>query len=258
MRQLSRLIIILLVIVTLVFLPSCGDSPDSPNNSPKAAIIDQLYLLGPNQAFIDEVKGELEDYGFEVDVYQGDKVTVELYKSLPSYGYKLIIFRAHAGLMRKEGSSITPPITFLFTGEKYSQHRYSIEQLTEEIVPAEMPGDYPLVFAVNSRFITRRVEGEFDNAVIIMAGCSCLKYSDLADGFMGKGASAYTGYDATVGLNYSDESSAYLVEQLCSGNLTIKEAVERTIANKGRDPQWEATLRYWPLETANETLRKLI
>lgn len=257
MKELNKLLILLMILI-VALLPSCSHSPDSSNNSPKAAIIDQLYLLGPNQEFIDEVKGELEDYGFKVDVYQGDEVTVELYRNLPSYGYKLIIFRAHAGLMRKEGSSITPSITFLFTGEKSSKLKYPVEQLIERIVPAEMPGDYPLVFAVNSEFVKRSMKGEFDNTVIIMTGCSCLKYSDLADGFMGKGASAYIGYDATVGLNYSDETSAYLVEQLCSGNLTIKQAVERTMAEKGRDPHWEATLKYLPLEAANETLRKLI
>lgn len=258
MKKLHSLLIPLMVLI-VALLPSCSHPPDdSSSNSPKAAIIDQLYLLSPNQDFIDEVKGELEDYGFEVDVHQGDKVTVELYRNLPSYGYKLIIFRAHAGLMQKEGSSITPAITFVFTGQKHEQHKYSVEQLLERIVPAEMTPEYPLVFAVNSEFVKRSVEGEFDNTVIIMTGCTCLKYSDLANGFMEKGASAYIGYDASVRLDYSDESSAYLLEQLCSGNHTIKEAVERTIADKGADPEYGAKLDYWPLEAANETLRELI
>ena len=257
MKKLNKLLIPL-IILAVATLPSCNDSPDSSNNTPKAAIIDQLYLLEPNQEFIDEVKGELEDYGFEVDVHQGDEVTVELYRNLPSYGYKLIVFRAHAGLMRKEGSSITPEITFLFTGEKSSKLKYPVEQLIERIVPANMTADYPPVFAVNSEFVTKSMNGEFDHTVIIMTGCTCLKYSDLADGFVEKGASAYIGFDASVLLDYSDESSAYLLQQLCSGNVTIKEAVDRTMADKGRDPQWGAELRYWPAETANETLRTLI
>jgi hypothetical protein len=256
-KKLNKLLIPL-IILTVALLPSCGHSSDSGSDSPKAAIVDQLCLLDANPAFMDEVKGALEDYGFEVDVYQGDEVTVELYRNLPSYGYKLIVFRAHAGLMRKEGSSVTPEMTFLFTGEKSSKLKYPVEQLIERIVPANMTADYPPVFAVNSEFVTKSMNGEFDNTVIIMTGCTCLKYSDLADGFVAKGASAYIGFDASVLLDYSDESSAYLVQQLCSGNVTIEEAVERTMADKGRDPQWGARLRYWPVETANETLRTLI
>jgi len=83
------------------------NQPSSDNLAePKAAIIDQLYSLQPNEAFISEVTKELEDYGFEVDIYQGDEVTVDLYRQLPGYGYKVIIFRAHSGLLGSEGEII--------------------------------------------------------------------------------------------------------------------------------------------------------
>jgi len=55
MKKLNKLLIPL-IILAVATLPCCNDSPDSSNNTPKAAIIDQLYLLEPNQEFIDEVK----------------------------------------------------------------------------------------------------------------------------------------------------------------------------------------------------------
>ncbi|TET88142.1 MAG: hypothetical protein E3J34_00925, partial [Dehalococcoidia bacterium] len=56
-------------------------------------------MLKPNQAFIDKMTQVLEAYGFKVDTYQGDEVTVDFYRQLPTYGYNLIIFRAHSGLL---------------------------------------------------------------------------------------------------------------------------------------------------------------
>jgi hypothetical protein len=59
----------------------------------KAPIVDQLYPLEPNQAFIDKTTSDLENSGFQVDYYRGDEITVDFYRSLPTLGYKLIIFR---------------------------------------------------------------------------------------------------------------------------------------------------------------------
>jgi hypothetical protein len=52
---------------------------------------------------VGNVTKELEDYGFEVDVYQGDNITVDFYRRLPTYGYRLIVFRAHSGLLAEDG-----------------------------------------------------------------------------------------------------------------------------------------------------------
>lgn len=235
------------------------NEPSQPDNigQPRAAVIDQLSLLETNEGFITNITRNLEHYGFVVDTYHGDAVTVDLYKNLPSQGYKLIVFRAHSGLMRKHGSSTYPEITFLFTGEKYGQYKYSKEQLTDQIVPATMPGDYPAVFAVNSEFINHTMKGKFNNTIIIMTGCSGLKFDDLASAFIEKGASSYIGYDATVLLNYSDETADYLVGELCH-NATIKEATMSAVFQKGRDPIYYARPEYFPLQSGNKTLEELI
>jgi len=236
-----------------------SSEPVNPNNSgqPTAAIIDQLSLLETDERFITNVTRDLEHYGFVVDTYHGNAVTVDLYKNLPSHGYKLIVLRAHSGLMRKHGSSTYPEITFLFTGEKYGQYKYSKEQLTDQIVPATMAGDYPAVFAVNSKFINHTMKGKFNNTIIIMTGCSGLKFDDLASAFIEKGASSYIGYDATVLLNYSDETAAYLVGQLCH-NATIEEATMGAVLQKGRDPIYYARPEYFPPQSGNKTLKELM
>ena len=75
--SLTWLLILALVIISLVSLPACNQAHDPLTNSLKGAIVDQLYSLQPNQAFIHQTTQELEDYGFEVDIYQGDEVTVD-------------------------------------------------------------------------------------------------------------------------------------------------------------------------------------
>ena len=62
----------------------------------KAAIADQLYVLQPKQDFIQQTTQEFEVYGFGVDLHSG----------LPGHGYKVIVFRAHSGLLGSEGEII--------------------------------------------------------------------------------------------------------------------------------------------------------
>ena len=81
----------------LTLFSACSASSTEPE--PRAAIVDQLGTLFPNQAFIEQTTRELEEYGFKVDVYPGDSVTVDLYRELPALGYKLIVFRIHSGLL---------------------------------------------------------------------------------------------------------------------------------------------------------------
>jgi hypothetical protein len=225
------------------------------SGGPKAAIVDQLYNLQPNEAFITEVTTELENCGFEVDLYQGDQVTVDLYRRLPSYGYKLIIFRAHSGILSAEGVEIER--TLLFTNEPYSWFRYGIEQLDDRLAMARVGEGYPMVFGIPPKFISKSMEGRFDNTVIIMMGCSGIYYPDLATAFVDKGASVYLAWTASVNLGYVDRATSYLIAQLCSEKLTIEEAVNSTMNVIGPDPKYEAALRYYPRQNGDITLEEL-
>jgi hypothetical protein len=202
------------------------------------------------------VTGELEDYGFEVDVYQGDEITVDFYRQLPSYGHKLIIFRAHSGLLAEDEKIIVK--TLLFTNEPYSGSKHVFEQIDDRLAMARVDEGYPMVFGIPPKFISESMEKKFDDAVIIMMGCSGIFLTDLAEAFIDKGASVYLAWDASVELDYVDRATLYLTGQLCSGNLTIKEAVNNTMSVIGPDPKHRAVLQYYPSGKGEKTVGELI
>ncbi len=228
-----------------------------PNNGGglKAAIVDQLSSLQENEAFVANVTSQLEEYGFEVDRYQRDEITVDLYRQLPTHGYKLIIFRAHSGLLSEDEEVIVK--TVLFTNEDYSQSKYLAEQLGDRLVMARVGEGYPMVFGIPPKFIRESMQGRFDDAVVIMMGCSGLFLRDLAEAFVDKGASVYVAWNGSVELYYVDEATPYLMRQLCSGNLTIEEAVDSTMEIVGPDPKHRAGLKYYPSGSGDRKLEEL-
>jgi len=236
--------------------PTCGPTGPSHPGEPKAAIVDQLYSLQPNEDFIQQTTQELEDYGFEVDLYQGDKITVDLYRHLPGLGYKVIIFRAHSGLLGMEGEIIKR--TCLFTNEPYSERKHVAEQLSDQLAMARIDEHHPWVFAIGDEFVTQSMKGQFANTVVIMMGCSCLYLDDLAQAFIEKGASTYLGWDVAVDLSYVDDASISLVQNLCGENLTVREAVAKTMAEKGPDPRHGAELKYYPAKSGSRTVTELL
>jgi hypothetical protein len=246
------------IVVFVRLYPTGQPRPDNGGGL-KAVIVDQLSSLQENNAFVLNVTSELEEYGFEVDLYQRHEVDVNLYQQLATRGYKLIIFRAHSGLLAED--EVTQDRTVLFTNEEYSQLKYYAEQLNDQLVMARVGEGYPMVFGIPPRFITETMAGRFDGTVIIMMGCSGLFVRDLAQAFVDKGASVYVGWNGSVELYYIDEATPYLVEQLCSGNLTIKEAVASTMSVVGPDPEHKAGLEYYPTypsDIGDRTLQELI
>ena len=201
--------IICLSLSGLVLFIGCSQGASNVELLPKAAIVDQLCILEPNPAFIDEMKAQLEASGFEVDIYQGEEVSVKFYRELPKYRYKLIIFRAHSGLMQRQEDSqvVVKETTYLFTSEAYKQTKYVREQLTDQMLPARMVEDYPLVFAVNSKFLLSSMAGRFQDTGIIMMGCGTTYLDDMAGAFGLKGASTYIGWDSGVGIEYVDKAT---------------------------------------------------
>jgi hypothetical protein len=242
-------------IVVFVRLYPMGQPYSINGGSLKAVIVDQLSSLQENNAFVANVTNELEEYGFEVDLYKRDEVDVDLYRQLATRGYKLIIFRAHSGLLAE--NDVTQDRTVLFTNEQYSQLKYYAEQLNDQLVMARVGEGYPMVFGIPPKFITESMEGQLDDTVVIMMGCSGLFVRDLAEALVDKGASIYVGWNGSVELYYVDEATGYLVEQLCSGNLTIKEAVDSTMYVIGPDPEHKAGLEYYPTYPADNGARTL-
>jgi hypothetical protein len=240
--------------------------PDHAGNA-TAAIIDQLSSLQENDQFIANVTRELEDYGFEVDLYQGNNVTVDFYRQLPTYGYKLIIFRAHSGILEQDGEVI--PRTVLFTNEEYTESRYALEQVYEQLVMGGACQGCPMMFGITPEFVRAQsvvgqatdMDGRFDDTVVIMMGCSGIAMDDMARAFVDKGASVCLAWDRSVELYYVDNATPYLMNQLCSEELTIREAVANTMDFVGPDPNYGAELKcyYDPAShNGDKTLEELI
>jgi hypothetical protein len=239
--------------------PAGGPSGSTQSGELNAAIIDQLYTLQANQGFIQQASRELEDCGFKVDVYRGREVTVDLYRRLPTFGYELIILRAHSGvLQRGEGSaSEETATTFLFTDEAYSQTKHVLEQLSDQIVEAQIEEGYPHVFAVKWRFILESMRGEFQDTIIVMMGCSTTQMSHMAEAFVLKGASTCMGWDAAVDLGYVDRATLNLVGNLCARGMAIEQAVAATMTEVGPDSSYNAYLKYYPGEAGGKTIEGL-
>ncbi len=230
--------------------------PTPESDIPMAAIIDQLSVLNSNHTFLDQVTQQLEDYGFGVDLYQGSEITIDFYRELPQMNYQLIIFRAHSGLLSGEEGVVR--ITTVFTNETYSETKHIKEQLTDRVAKARIDTKHPMVFSIKDSFITQSMERDFDNTVIIMMGCSCIAIDDLAQAFIEKGASTYLAWHATVGLGYVDQATPYLIQQLCSEQLTVAEAVRNTMDTIGTDPMFGAKLKYFPVQSGDKTLEQLL
>jgi hypothetical protein len=252
------------LLIALVLITAClpglslfnGCAKSEPVVEAKAAIIDQLYTLQPNQAFIEHSMALLTKSGYKVDVYQGDQVTVDFLSRIPDSGYKIIIFRAHAGLLGAEGKTI--PKTCVFTNEGYSELKHVPEQLSERLAKARINEDYPWVFAVGADFVSHNMQGKFDRTVVIMMGCSTAYIDDLAKAFIGKGASVYTGWNASVGLDYVDGATTILLNKLLAEKTGVEDAVAATMKEAGPDPDFHASLKYFPQETGKKTLVDLV
>jgi len=251
-------IAIFAIIIFVVTRPSSTSEPASAVDSSnlRAAIVDQLQSVHPNQLFISDITQKLRDYGFQVDIYKGDDVTVDLYRKLPSYGYEMIIFRVHSGLL--VGSESVAKKIWMFTSEPYSRTRYLFRQLNNQVANAATQEDNVPVFAVSAKFITQGTEGQFADTAIIMMGCAGFESDNLAQAFIQKGASTYLAWDASVGLSYVDDATATLIENLCTNKMTIVDAVADTMNKKGPDPGNNALLHYYPQASANKTLSQLI
>jgi len=220
----------------------------------RAAIIDPLSVTQPNQTFIDEAKALLEEAGFKVDIYGWKSVTVDFYKTLPTKGYKLIIFRTHSGiLMNATGQPIPGNPVFLFTAEEYDQNKHTWLLLTDQVAPANPWDTQAFYFAISPKFVKESMEGQFSNTVIIIAGCHGLNSTTMAEAFTGKGASTVISWNRGVAAPYMDGATMFLLRKLLTENKTVAQAIEVTMKTVGPDPHERSTLHYYPSEKGSYT-----
>jgi len=240
----------LFITLSYVLNPTPIQGPDQ--SSLKAAIIDQLSVTQPNQTFVSSTKALLEGAGFKVDYYGWKSVTVDFYATLPTKGYKLIIFRTHSGiLMNATGQPIPGNPVFLFTAEEYDPNKHTWLLLTDQVAPAN-PWDSPtFYFAIAPKFVKETMQGQFQNTLIIIAGCHGLYSTTLADSLIERGASVIISWDKGVTAPYMDGAALFLLRRLLVEKETVAQAVKTTMEAVGPDPSEGSILHYYPGEKGN-------
>ena len=254
----TRSIAVFLALLALIFTTTCS-SPQQVTPTPepevrKAALVDQIALTNPDPEFIDQALAYLEEAGFSVDVYEGEEITVEFYRTLPTKGYKLILIRTHSTNILNETLPGGP--VFLFTSELYEKGKYVKEQLANRIGRAKVLYDdnAPLYFAIVAGFIRQDMVGRFDDTLIIIGGCQSLGTPDLAQAFIERGASAVIGWNGWVDLSHNDKAILHLLRGLTTEKLTLEQAMRKTMNEIGPDPAYQSILTYLTEEGGTFTL----
>jgi hypothetical protein len=252
--QISAVLILALIIYQM---PTIGIDTTSTahSTSSKVLVADQLDLSTRNVVFRQDVGSIFERAGIPYDVAIGSNITVSFFRTLPSMGYRLILFRIHSGLLFP--ISANNPI-YLFTGEEYSSSKYEQEQLVGQIVPAQVTESSPVYFAIGAKFVERSMNGTFPGSIIIISGCSGLINTYLADAFLSRGASGVISWSELVTAKHTDLALTYFIEDLVTNGVTIEQAVQDTMKTIGRDPAYFSILKVYPESAGGITLAKLL
>jgi hypothetical protein len=242
-----------LVVLSIVTVYSFHSQPN--NNEPKAAIIDQLSSLEEftNATFVKTATNMLTAAGYQVTYYKGSDVNVDFYQSLPTDGYKILIFRVHSALrLDNNTGALTQPLDF-FTSEPYS-NAYGSWQLANllDIVMYNATSESKY-FGISPNFVRDVMEGSFQNATIILEGCNGLdgegRSETMLQALIYKGAKVIIGWNASVSASHTDTGVEDLLNALLVKNETVKEAVEATNSEIAPDPTYENELLYYPSQS---------
>jgi len=240
------IIIFSLIALGTYYLLNYSRSPNSINEDtnhsnshsndqlPTAALIDALYCTYPNEEFTKSLNKTLSQAGFKVDIYQGEVVTVNFLKKLPS-GYNLIILRMHSALSSDNQ-------LYFFTAEPYSAGKYTQEQYFQLVKKAYASNESSPVFAINWGFIKTCMAGRFDGALVIAMGCDGTHDSFLIQQLINQGAKGYIAWNGPVSVSHSDKAILYLVQTLYVKKLSLTVAVQETNSQVGEDPYWGTSL----------------
>ena len=225
------------------------------SSSPKAVIIDQLHNELPNEEFQNNVTKFLTDAGYKVDLFITDEITVDFYKKLPTMGYQYIVIRSHA-----LGEGMVDNSASLFTGEKYSKHKYIKEQFLGHIgqgIPVLyaafkiLEEDKVLdrtYYVIGSKFIEEAMVGNFQNSTIILAGCETAKDSKLANSFLKRGASEVIGWTGLVDSSRNDKDVLDLMNKTLVNDVEIPDAISLVMKDYDQRLHGDTNLVYFSSE----------
>ena len=203
----------------------------------KAAILDGLYSTRPNMSFTQRMINVLEDAGLQVDVFQGESVTINLLRNIK--GYELVVLRLHSSIH-------TDGFLYLFSGEPYEWSKYLTEQLYGAVRKAyTFDEDESPFFAIKAIFLGSNSQNGLNGSTIILMGCNGIGCQLTIQRLLENGAKAYIAWNGYVGLTHSDQATLKLVSALYTDKLDVKQAVEKVMAEIGPDKTYSSTLRYF-------------
>lgn len=247
----KRLIRLVVAVLCLYLFSYCWLPPvaltTGQTPSPKAAIVDHLSITQPNPAFVSECTALLKQAGFTIDYYKGEEVTVEFYRNLPSHSYNLIVLRVHSASNPKYG------FLNIATSEPYSKRKYIYEQLSNQIWACACPPyrkDNPVYFAITHKFVKSSMKGRFNDTVIIMMGCSGLKYN-MPQAFLEKGAKVYISWSGPILAPQTDQAALALLRKYLIERKTIEQTVSEAVREIGKNLPYRSKLYFFPSEAGN-------
>jgi len=227
----------ILLIFSIGFLlwNSSITSPDAGKQSnvekPKAAILDGLYITYPNLTVIQSLTNFLSAAGYQVDVFKGENVTIDLLRNVG--GYKVLVLRLHSAI-HIDG------FLYLFSGENYSASKYAGDQSVRKGVTFE--GEEYL--AINSVFLGANKPTGLKDSTVILTGCNGTGDSYSIQRLLEKGVRVYVAWTGYVDLSHSDEATLALAKALYLEKLGVREAVEEVMREVGPDPLYKSVLEY--------------
>ncbi len=221
------LLVLLLVFRNLVPWPLASPSPVSTGRT--AAIVDQVALTQPNPEFTAQALSYLIAAGYNVNVYEGDDIAVEFFRTLPTRGCDLILFRIHSTNDFLDAELPGDPV-YLYTGERHDRFRYTYLQLTRQIMAGRVlyEEDAPPLFIIGPGFVRESMQGRFNSTLLVIGGCDSLSTPQLAEAFLERGAVAIVGWNGLVSLAHNDRALLHLLRLLAVEGLSLAEAVQHT------------------------------
>lgn len=202
----------------------------------KAAILDGLYTIEPNLALTESLTNCLLNAGYNVDLFRGVNVTIDLLRNIG--GYKILILRLHSSIH-------TDGFLYIFSGEKYTESKYVNEQLAGAVRKGYTFNESePPYFALNAVFLGNNRPDGLKGSTIILTGCNGTGKQYVIQKLFERGVKAFISWNGYVDLSHSDKATLSLVRALYSERLSLKEAVEKVMKEVGPDPFYKSVLEY--------------
>lgn len=240
---------VLLIAVTWAVLRSEQQNADQTSSS-DAALVDQLSSSYPNGTFYFAANSMFHSNGWLLHYYAGMQISdnVDFYRSLPSYAFKIIILRAHTALASDTGELA------IFTNEEWSDAKatttYLVDIMDGRLARVRVTVNSTAYFGITPNFV-KALNGNFQNAIILVMGCDGLANGKMAEAFIEKGAKAYIGWNGLVSADYTDSATQQLLIHLIAEKETIGTAITETMSEVGNDPTYGSAMSYYPTQAGD-------